>query len=162
MYIPKSASKRRATAVFLLPSLIGFCLLPILGSAIYSVTDFDLLTPMSNMKFVGFDNYVRILTGSEFPKVLGHTCTYLILYLPLIMLTSVGQALILNKSFRGHGLFRTICYTPVITSWVAAAVVWQWVLSGKYGLLNQLLAAIGITSLPDFTISERCKSLDLI
>ena len=148
MYIPKSASKRRATAVFLLPSLIGvigFCLLPILGSAIYSVTDFDLLTPMSNMKFVGFDNYVRILTGSEFPKVLGHTCTYLILYLPLIMLTSVGQALILNKSFRGHGLFRTICYTPVITSWVAAAVVWQWVLSGKYGLLNQLLAAIGIT-----------------
>ena len=39
---------------------------------------------------------------------------------------------------------RDRCYTPVITSWVAAAVVWQWVLSGKYGLLNQLLAAVGI------------------
>ena len=148
MYIPNSAGKRRATAVFLLPSLLGvvvFCLLPILASAVFSVMDYDLLMPMHSMKFVGFSNFARILKGSEFPKVLGHTFTYLILYLPLILITSVGQALILNKSFRGHGLFRTICYTPVITSWVAAAVVWQWVLSGKYGLLNQLLAAVGIT-----------------
>ena len=76
--------------------------------------------------------------------MLAHTFTYLGLYLPLIMAASVGEALILNKSFRGHGLFRTVCYTPVITSWVAAAVVWQWVLSGKYGLLNQMLAAVGI------------------
>ena len=148
MYIPNSAGKRRATAVFLLPSLIGvigFCLLPILASAIFSVMDYDLLMPMNTMTFVGLNNYVRILTGSEFPKVLTHTFTYLMLYLPLILMTSVGEALVLNKAFRGHGLFRTICYTPVITSWVAAAVVWQWVLSGKYGLLNQLLAGIGIT-----------------
>ena len=148
MYIPNTAAKRRATAVFLLPSLAGvvvFCLLPILASAVFSVMDYDLLMPMNTMTFAGLSNFVRILTGSEFPKVLGHTLTYLGLYLPLILITSVGQALILNKAFRGHGIFRTICYTPVITSWVAAAVVWQWVLSGKYGLLNQLLSAIGIT-----------------
>ncbi|MGI6700472.1 MAG: carbohydrate ABC transporter permease [Christensenellales bacterium] len=148
MYIPNNASKRRTTILFLLPSLIGvigFCLLPILASAIFSVMDYDLLMPMNTMKFVGIDNFTRILKGSEFPKVLKHTFTYLGLYLPLILLTSVGEALILNKSFKGHRLFRTICYTPVITSWVAAAVVWQWVLSGKYGLLNQMLAAIGIT-----------------
>ena len=122
MYIPNNAGKRRATFLFLLPSLIGivgFCLLPIAASAVFSVMDYDLLMPMSAMKYVGFSNYVRILTGIE--------------------------ALILNNSFTGHGLFRTICYTPVITSWVAAAVVWQWVLSGKYGLLNQLLAGVGIT-----------------
>ena len=92
----------------------------------------------------GLKNFVRVLTGREFRGVLAHTFTYLGLYLPLIMAASVGEALILNKSFRGHGLFRTVCYTPVITSWVAAAVVWQWVLSGKYGLLNQMLAAVGI------------------
>lgn len=148
MYLPNQAGRRRATAVFLLPSLvgvIGFCLLPILASAMFSFTDYDLLMPLDSMNFVGFDNFRRILTGSEFPKVLAHTFTYLILYLPLILLTSVSEALILNKSFRGHGLFRTITYTPVITSWVAAAVVWQWVLSGKYGLLNQMLASFGIT-----------------
>ena len=148
MYIPNSAGKRRATAVFLAPSLIGvvfFCLLPIVASAVFSVMDYDLLMPMSSMKFVGFNNFARILTGSEFPKVLLHTLSYLVMYLPLILLTSVGEALILNRRFRGHGIFRTVTYTPVITSWVAAAVVWQWVLSGKYGLLNQMLAGVGIT-----------------
>ncbi len=148
MYIPNTPGKRRATIVLLLPSLIGvvaFCLLPILASGVFSVMDYDLLMPMSSMQFVGLHNFTRILSGSEFPKVMGHTLTYLILYLPLILLTSVGQALILNRDFRGHGFFRTVCYTPVITSWVAAAVVWQWVLSGKYGLLNQMLALLGIT-----------------
>ena len=147
MYLPDKAGRRRATAIFLLPSLvgiIGFCLLPIAGSLFFSLMDYDLLRPMDSMTFVGLKNFVRVLTGREFRGVLAHTFTYLGLYLPLIMAASVGEALILNKSFRGHGLFRTVCYTPVITSWVAAAVVWQWVLSGKYGLLNQMLAAVGI------------------
>ncbi len=147
MYIPKNAGKKRTIAVFLLPSIIGvicFCLLPIAASLLFSVMDYDLLRPMNTMTFVKMDNYRRILTGREFPKVLLHTLTYLGLYLPLILLTSVSEALILNKTFKGHGLFRTVCYTPVITSWVAAAVVWQWVLSGKYGLLNQMLAVVGI------------------
>lgn len=148
MYLPDKAGRRRATTVFLLPSLvgiIGFCLLPIAGSLFFSLMDYDLLRPMDSMTFVGLKNFVRVLTGREFRGVLAHTFTYLGLYLPLIMAASVGEALILNKSFRGHGLFRTVCYTPVITSWVAAAVVWKWVLSGKYGLLNQMLAAVGIS-----------------
>ena len=147
MYIPKNAGRRTATAVFLLPSFIGvacFCLLPIVASLMFSMMDYDLLRPMNTMTFAGLSNFRHILTGREFPQVLAHTFSYLAMYLPLILLTSVGQALILNRSFKGHGLFRTICYTPVITSWVAAAVVWQWVLSGKYGLLNQMLLTIGI------------------
>lgn len=148
MYIPRNAGRRRTIALFLAPSLIGvvlFCLLPIAASLVFSVMDYDLLMPMSSMKFVGLKNFTRILTGREFPKVMMHTFTYLVLYLPAILVMSVGQALILNRTFVGQKLFRTVCYTPVITSWVAAAVVWQWVLSGKYGLLNQMLAAIGIT-----------------
>ena len=147
MYIPKNAGRRTATAVFLLPSFIGvacFCLLPIAASLMFSMMDYDLLRPMNTMTFAGPSNFRHILTGREFQQVLAHTFSYLGMYLPLILLTAVGQALILNRSFKGHGLFRTICYTPVITSWVAAAVVWQWVLSGKYGLLNQMLLTIGI------------------
>ena len=145
MYLPKSSGRRTATAVFLLPSLIGlvvFCLVPMISSLIYSFMDYDLLA--GDMKFIGLRNFERILTGTEFPKVLGHTLTYLGLYLPLILLTSVLEALILNRDFKGRGLFRAVFYTPVITSWVAAAVVWTWVLSGKYGLLNQLLETVGI------------------
>lgn len=148
MYLPKNAQRRTATTLFLLPSMIGlavFCLLPIAASLVFSLTNYDILRPIESLSFVGLNNYVSILTGREFPRVLGHTLTYLGLYLPLILITAVIQALVLNQTFRGRGLFRTVFYTPVITSWVAAAVVWQWVLSGKYGLLNQMLQAIGIT-----------------
>lgn len=145
MYIPNARARRRATALFLLPSMIGlvmFCLVPMISSLVYAFMDYDLLA--GSMKYIGIKNFTRILGGKEFPKVLTHTLTYLGLYLPLILMTSVSQALILNQNFRGRGIFRAIFYTPVITSWVAAAVVWTWVLSGKYGLLNQMLQAIGI------------------
>lgn len=147
MYIPKSAHKGRAAALLLAPSLIGvvfFCLLPIVATLVFSVMDYDLLMPMNTMKFVGLKNFTHILTGREFPKVLSHTFTYLILYLPAILITSMGEALILNRTFKGHTLFRTVSYLPVITSWVAAAVVWKWMLNGKYGLLNQILLIFGI------------------
>ena len=145
MYLPKSSERKMATAIFLAPSLIGmlvFCLLPIVMSFVYSFMNYDLLA--GTKEWIDLKNFSRILTGREFPQVLGHTLTYLGLYLPLILVTSVGEALVLNQAFRGRGAFRAIFYTPVITSWVAAAVVWTWVLSGKYGLLNQMLASVGI------------------
>lgn len=111
-------------AVFLAPSFIGlilFCLLPIVTSLVYSLMDYDLLA--GSMKFIGFRNYSRILTGKEFLQVLGHTLTYLGLYLPFILVLSLAQGMVLNQTFRGRGVFRAIFYTPVITSWVAAAVV---------------------------------------
>ena len=92
MYLPDKAGRRRATTVFLLPSLvgiIGFCLLPIAGSLFFSLMDYDLLRPMESMTFVGLKNFVRVLTGREFRGVLAHTFTYLGLYLPLIMAASV-------------------------------------------------------------------------
>lgn len=148
MYIPKDAGRRRATVVLLLPAMVGlvvFCLVPILASFVFSFMDYDILRPIGDIRFIGLENFRRILTGREFRDVLSHTLTYLVLYLPVIMLTSLIQGLLLNRDFRGRGAFRVVFYMPVITSWVAAAVVWQWVLSGRYGLLNQLLAVAGIT-----------------
>jgi len=147
MYLPRDTERRRATVIFLLPSLLGvivFCLVPIVATLGFSLMDYDTLRPMQDMVFVGLKNFVRIFTGTEFWQVLTHTFTYLALYLPMILLTSLAQGLLLNRHFRGRGAFRVIFYLPVITSWVAAAVVWQWVLSGRYGLLNQMLMAIGV------------------
>ena len=147
MYLPKSSNRRTAAAIFLAPSVIGltvFCLIPIISSLAFSFMDYDLVG--GTMNWIGLKNFVRILGGKEFPKVLQHTLTYLALYLPLILVASLAEGMLLNHSFPGRGIFRAIFYTPVITSWVAAAVVWTWVLSGKYGLLNQSLSVIGITA----------------
>ena len=147
MYLPKSSGRSTAAAVFLAPSLIGmvvFCLIPIVSTLGFSLMDYDMLA--GTMQWVGLKNFARILTGREFPQVLVHTLTYLALYLPLILGLAVMEGMVLNHNFKGRQLFRTVFYTPVITSWVAAAVVWTWVLSGKYGLLNQMLASVGINA----------------
>ena len=103
MYLPNHKSRRAATAVFLLPSMVGilvFCLLPIVMSLFYSFHDYDLLA--GSMDYLGLKNFSRILSGREFPQVLGHTLTYLGLYLPLILIASLGQALVLNRTSRSE------------------------------------------------------------
>ena len=82
--------------------------------------------------------------GRELYETGLHTLQYVVPYVPAVLLISLFQALLLNQSFRGRTLSRAIFYTPVITSWVAAAVVWKWLLNGKYGAFNQLLSVIGI------------------
>jgi multiple sugar transport system permease protein len=114
------------------------------ASAGYSFLDYDILKPLTETKFIGLDNYKRLFQEGELLTTLWHNIQYLIMYIPLIMVTSFVMGLILNKSFKGYGIVRIIFYTPVITSWVAAAVVWKWILSGKFGFINQALAVIGI------------------
>ena len=111
MYIPKQAGRRSTIALFLAPALVGlivFCLLPIAASVVYSFFDYDILVPFSQAKFVGLRNFTRILSGREFPQVLRHTLTYLVLYLPFILILSLLEALALNRSFRGRGAYRVI------------------------------------------------------
>lgn len=137
---------------FLLPSIIGmliFCLIPILISIFLSLTDWDGLEKLTfngffEKHFVGFDNYTTILGGSEFYSVLGNTCYYIILYIPIMLVLSIGIASLLNRGYKGTGIYRVIYYIPVLTSWVAGALIWKWVLSPQYGVVNNLLAYVGI------------------
>ena len=147
MYFPSKRQKVIAICAFLLPSMIGlivFCLIPMIASFVYSFLDYDVLLPLSQVKFIGLDNYKRLFQEGELYRTLWHNVQYLIMYIPVIMITSLAEAILLNKSFKGHRIVQIIFYTPVITSWVAAAVVWGWILSGKYGFINQALAVIGI------------------
>jgi len=145
---------------FMLPSFTGmlvFSLLPILISVLISLTDWnglDKLNPETlSQHFVGLQNYAKILTTSEFWQVLGHTLYYIVLYIPLVFVASLGIAVILNKNMRGITVFRVMYYIPVLTSWVAASLIWKWVLSPQYGIFNQFLSYIGIRG-PSWLTSE--------
>lgn len=147
MYLTGRREKRWTVGLFLLPSLVGlfaFCLIPMAASIVYSLLDYDLLKPIEAVRFVGLSNYLRVLTGRELYDTGLHTLTYVVLYVPLVLVFSLFQALLLARDFRGKTAYRVIFYTPVITSWVAAAVVWKWLLNGQYGAFNQLLSLVGI------------------
>lgn len=143
----KTQSKNRIAAVsFLFPSIMGFLvfsLIPIIYSLTLSFTQWDIIGDPP--KFVGVENYIQILTTREFWDSLTHTLYFIIIYIPLIILTSIAVAGLLNNTYRGIRLYRVFYFIPVLTSWVAGALIWKWLLSPEYGPINQLLGFIGIT-----------------
>lgn len=74
-----------------------------------------------------------------------HTLYFIAVYIPLILAVSVAIANLLNNKYPGIRLYRVFYFIPVLTSWVAGALIWKWLLSPEYGPINQLLGFIGIT-----------------
>lgn len=137
---------------FLLPSLIGmliFSVLPLIISGLISLTDWNGLAKLTDPgflqeHFIGLENYKKILTSAEFWRTLGNTAEYIILYIPLMLATSLLVATLLSQTRWGIGFFRVVYYIPVLTSWVAASLIWKSVLSPQYGALNGILSIFGI------------------
>lgn len=150
---------------FLLPSLIGllvFNLLPIITSLLISMTNWDGLSELTlftdigdffGKYFVGFSNFASMLTSPDFYRVLGNTLYFIVLYIPLMILISLLAASILNSKIKGIGIYRVLYYIPVLTSWVAGALIWKWLLSPQYGPINGILGLIGIQG-PSWLQSE--------
>ncbi len=130
---------------FLLPSavpLIAFTLVPMVTSAWISLHKWNLISPM---RFVGLDNYTKLLQDPVTRGVFGHTLLYIVGYLPLVYVGGLGLAMALNQAFRGRSFFRSAYFLPVVTSWVVVALVWQWLLNPNNGLVNNIL---GVLHLP--------------
>ena len=106
-----------------------------------SFTNWDLLTPA---KFVGGANYQRLVTDAEFWRTLKNTLTFLVGYVPLVMCIGLLIAVLLNSAIPFSRAFRVMYFVPVVTSWVAVALVWKWLYNPVYGLVNNALSAIGI------------------
>lgn len=143
-------NRERAAWVFVTPALVAlglFFFVPVIASLILSFTDFDIyaLADIGNLRFVGLDNYITLLHTPLFWKALGNTLEFVLLGVPLSIAMSLGAALLINsKLSRFKGLFRTIFFAPVVTTLVAVAVIWRYLLHTKYGLINWALGGIGV------------------
>ncbi len=156
MYIGNKQQKRRALMIFLLPSTVGliiFFLLPIFSSFTLSFLEYDPLKPVSAIKFVGFSNFSKYLATNDLSDQYRHVLYYMGLYIPLVLLAALVEAVVLAKDFRMKKFYKILLYIPVISSWVAVALIWRWLLNGKYGLINHMLEAVGITG-PNWLTSK--------
>lgn len=127
--------------------LAVFFFLPVLAAFVMSLTDFDLyaLTDLDNLRFVGFRNYADLLHEPLFWKSLGNTFYFVLLGVPLSLGLSLGAAMLVNsKVARFRNFFRTVYFAPVVTTLVAVAVVWRYILHTRYGFLNYMLSFVGI------------------
>ncbi len=130
--------------LLLAPTLIGL-LFGALGSVAATVgisfLNWDLLTPP---KWAGFANFTKLLTDNLFQKSLVNTFAFSSMYVPAVILLSLGVALLLNRKIHGVGLFRVIYFLPVVSSAVAVGLVWSWIYARDTGVLNLTLASFGM------------------
>ena len=127
--------------------LAVFFLLPTVAALVLSFTDFDVyaVADSSRLRLVGLDNYVRLLHDARFWTALRNTVWFVLVAGPASIGVSLAAALLVDaKVVRGRAIFRTILFLPVVTTLVAVAVVWRYLYHPRYGLLNQLLGAVGI------------------
>ncbi len=133
-----------APYIFIAPAVAYFLcmsILPMLMALPISLTDWSALTPDRN--FVGLENYRTLFQDREFWRSCA-TMFQFFLYIPLVMLLGMGAALLLNAGVKGMKFFRVLFYSPVITSTVAAAILFEWFYQPSFGLFNSLLRAVGL------------------
>jgi multiple sugar transport system permease protein len=137
---------------------------PVLGSFLMSFTDLrssDLQTPLS-VEPVGFDNYARLLTDQVFHQAAFNTAYFVLAGIPLTMVLALAAAVGLNSGIRRFStFFRVGYYLPVVTSIVAVAVVWRFLLQPDYGVVNTVLGWVGIDG-PDWLSSTTWAMPSLI
>lgn len=143
-------TERRAAWWFLAPALVllgGFFFLPVLVAFGLSFTDWDLyaLADPANVRFVGLDNYLELFWLPLFWQALGNTVYFAVVGGLLAMAVALGLALLLHsKLARWTTFYRTALFSPVVTTLVAVAVVWRYLLHTRYGFVNYLLGTVGI------------------
>jgi multiple sugar transport system permease protein len=142
---------------FLAPWIAGmlvFTIGPILASLYLSFTDYTLLSPP---EWLGLENYQRMLEDSRLHKSLLVTFQYVFVSVPLQLVLALALALLLNRGVRGLAIYRSVYYLPsLLAGSVSIAILWRQIF-GSEGLINQLLARIGIegvswVSHPDFAL----------
>jgi len=150
-----TAARREALEcyLFISPAIIGlavFLLGPIIASAYYSFTDYDILSPP---RWIGFGNYANLMEDDLFWKSMRTTLIYSIASVPLGLIVSLLLAMLLNQNLKGIFVFRTIFYMPAVLSGVAVALLWRWLFNPDFGLLNWFLGLFGIDG-PNWIYSE--------
>ncbi len=133
-----------AAYLFLAPWLLGLFLItigPMLASLYLSFTDYNLIQAP---KWIGLENFTRMLSDERLHNSLRVTFTYVFVSVPLQLAVALLLAVVLDRGVRGMAFYRSVFYLPsLLGSSVAIAILWRQVF-GTEGLLNQVLALVGI------------------
>lgn len=153
----KKSRTLKAPYLFIAPALLLlllFSIIPIFVAFFISFTDMSLvgLADWSKINFVSFDNYQEIISDPVFLKSIQNTIFYVVLGVPLVIVISLGLALMINfGKNKLFSAFRMIFYTPAITNVVAVAVVFSYLYNPSFGFLNYLLSLVHLPAVPWLT-----------
>lgn len=136
--------------LFISPMLIMatvLTIIPILLSGIVSFTDWNFITGIGNINFIGLDNYSKMVSDENFIRALTNNFA-LIFVIPVSLFISLTLAVLINKATYFKSFFKVIYFMPFISSFVAVAVLWRVLFHPTSGPINKFLMSIGINHPP--------------
>ena len=148
--MPASRGKLRRDTLkaylFMAPALailIVFVFYPILYGIPLAFTNYSVI---GETKFIGWDNFIKAFKDKAFMTSVKNSVLF-VLVVPPLQLVAIAIATMLNRRFRGSTLFKVLFYIPVITSMIAIAITWKFILD-QNGLVNRALTAMGLIDRP--------------
>ena len=144
----RKRNERITAYLFIAPAvvlLIAFLVVPMIYTAYFSVFKYQIMRP-DNIDFIGIDNYTKLFADKNFWVALKNTVYFTIIVVPAQCALALGLALLVSKKFRGVSVFRTMYFSPQLTSMVVIAVLWSVLYNANpnTGLINSLLVNIGL------------------
>ena len=142
--VKKRLAQEAKGVVWTLPALtflVMFTLYPMVNAIITSFYNWNLT---GRKKYIGGYNYQKLFSDPEIYETIWRTLQYAIIVLPATLIFGFILALLLKKSTKINVLFRTLLFTPRVSSMVAISVVWLFIYNPQYGLLNSVFGLFGI------------------
>ncbi|HEU4733808.1 MAG TPA: sugar ABC transporter permease [Kofleriaceae bacterium] len=142
-----------AAWAFVSPALVAIAacfVIPVVAALALSFTDFDIygVADRGNVRFIGLDNYRRLVASPVFWTALANTCVFVFVGGPLSIAVSLATALLLDAGLaRATAVFRTALFAPVVTTVVAVAVIWRYLFHARYGYLDHVLGWLGLPAI---------------
>ena len=125
--------------------LLVFFLGPILFSLWVSLHEWNMITPVTQMKWRGLDHYGFLLARDNvFPRALRNTFVFAIGGVTANVVLGLGLALLLNQAIRFKAFWRVLYFLPVMTAPLALAVLFGFLFNRNYGLVNNILVTLGL------------------
>ncbi len=137
--------------LFLLPELIGMLLFnafALVFSLYLSFSEWDLISGISGIEFVGLDNYIKMFQDSSIALALKNNLYYTVLTVPVSIAIALLMAVVIHTKVYWQGYFKVVFFIPYISSIIAIATVWSALLHPSLGPVNQFLRGLGIAELP--------------
>ena len=144
-------AERRASWVLAAPYaifLLVFAAYPIAFALALVMMRWDLVTAPA---FAGADNIKLLAADARFWQAVGNTFVFLLIHLPLQVVTALGLALALNRPMRLRAFWRAAFFLPVVISGAVVAILWNALYATDVGLINALLSRIGVAPIPWLT-----------
>jgi multiple sugar transport system permease protein len=147
--------------LYLTPALVLLTIFVFYPTIQLVINSFYEMDGMGTKFFIGIENYQMLFTDEEFWNTVKNSFVFIFTTVPIGMGVSLGLALLINKNIKGKGIFRTIFFSPVVTSLVAAGLIWVWLLNKDYGIINVLLQNAGFEKIP-WLVDEKYAMLSVI